>query len=233
MYLQDRQQTQFPPTFKRETAAPAQDHGAINIPALLGPRGWARLPQAVRNRFARPVRAGEMLTYRGTMHKVSATGFGKLMAILARLVGAPVAHRTGTDVPCQVKLYHDHKRGGTVWERLYHFGSKTICAKTTKKAARDGTSLECFGGALGLGAGMVLDIFEADCALHFVSRHFFIEAFQVRFRLPDVLNPGQLVVTHRDRGNNSFQFLMTLTHPLLGEVMFQDGTFYDPEDAPC
>ncbi len=238
MFLQDTQTKSandriWPAKTKTSPKTGPQTDGAINIPALLGPRSWSRLPQAVRDRLANPVRAGESITYHGTMHKATATGFGKLMAIIARLAGAPVAHLTGPDVPCEVKLYHDKKRGGTVWERVYHFDSKTVRAATTKKAANDGSSLECFGNALGLGSGMVLDIFEAGTALHFVSRHFFIEIFGLRLKLPQVLNPGQPVVTHRDLGHGTFQFLMTVTHLLLGEIMFQDGTFHDPENAAC
>lgn len=225
MFIQDRQSIQ--PQLTRTYID--DDHGAINIPALLGPRGWFRLPLAVRNRFATPVRAGQCITYRGTMHQVRASGFGKLMAWAGRLAGAPIAHLTGEDVPCDVKLYHDTKRGGTVWERVYQFGPKTIHARTTKKAGSDGTSLECFGSAFGFGTGMVLDIFEADTALHFVSRTFFIELFGLRVPLPGFLNPGQLVVTHRDLGSGTFQFLMTVTHPRLGEILFQDGTFHDPQ----
>ncbi len=223
MFLQDRQSIQA-----HRTPA-GNNHGAINIPALLGPRSWARLPLAVRNRFATPVRAGCTVTYHGTMHKVRASSIGKALAWLARFAGSPVAHLTGTDVPCQVNLYHDNRRGGTVWERVYQFGAKTVYARTTKKAASDGTSLECFGSALGFGTGMTLDILEADAALHFVSRNFFIQLLGWRILLPEFLNPGQLVVTHRDLGDGAFQFLMTVTHPGLGEILFQDGTFYDPE----
>ncbi len=228
MFIQDRQNigTQTTITSKR---VDDKLHGAINIPALLGPRSWSRLPLAVRNRFAIPVRAGEVITYRGTMHKVTASRFGKVMAWISRFAGAPVAHKTGLDIPCEVNLFHDVKRGGTVWERVYHFGAKTICARTTKKAASDGTSLECFGSAFGFGTGMTLAIFEADTALHFVSRAFFIQFLNWRIPLPKFLNPGQLVVTHRDLGDGAFQFLMIVTHPKLGEIMFQDGTFHDPD----
>jgi len=233
MFFLDRQNTQhhsFTTTLPTATDWPATatNDGAINIPAILGPRNWARLPQAVRNLFATPVIAGQYVTYKGTMHKVTASRFGKVMAIIARFAGAPVAHCTGTDIPCDVNLYHDNKRGGTVWERVYKFGEKTICAKTTKKASGDGTSLECFGSKFGFGSGMVLDIFEQDCAVHFVSRSFFIELFGLRFNLPDILTPGELIVTHRDLTGGKFQFLMIVTHPKFGEILFQDGVFHDP-----
>lgn len=227
MFIQDRQSIRT----QSDYVYPDPYHGAINIPALLGPRGWFRLPLAVRNRFATPVRTGQAITYHGTMHEVRASRAGKLMAWFARFAGAPVAHLTGSEIPCEVKLYHDSKRGGTVWERVYHFAGKTIHARTTKKAGSDGTSLECFGSFMGFGSGMILDIFEADAALHFVSRAFFIQLFGLRMALPAIFNPGQLVVTHRDKGQGSFQFLMVVTHPKLGEVLFQDGTFHDPHDT--
>ena len=79
----------------------------------------------------------------------------------------------------------------------------------------------------GANFGMELHVFEEHRALHFVSKRYFWEGFGRRFYLPDLLTPGRAHVSHTDLGDGEFRFLITITHPLLGETFFQLGDFQE------
>ena len=49
-----------------------------------------------------------------------------------------------------------------------------------------------------------------------------------RLRLPRLLDPGEMCITHRDEGGGSFSFLVALTLPLLGRLVHQLPYFLDP-----
>lgn len=206
------------------TAARSGHNGTIDVPTLLGSAAWKRLPQRVRNRFATSVAAGEQVVYAGVMERVEANFFGKIVAWAGLLAGAPVVTKTGHNVTCDVCLFHDDRRGGTVWQRNYQFAGKKHTAATTKRADVNGMGLECFGR----GFGMKLNIFERDGALCFVSRQFYVEVLGWRFVFPKILQPGCMEVVHRDLDGGKFRFSMTLRHRVFGMMLYQDGVFEDP-----
>lgn len=203
-------------------AAGGDDETGREIRALVGEDGWHRLAPAIRARFGHAPRAGDIWLLRGVMSEVSATFMGRVMAWISRLVGAPVTHLTGRDVPVDVHVYEDLEQGGTVWERRYDFGRpKRAVARTTKRMDTTGRLLECFGR----GFGMELEVYEEAGALNFRSRRFYAELFGRRIRFPYLLSPGTLLVEHIDEGDGLFRFRMTVNHPVLGRVFFQDGIF--------
>ena len=202
-------------------ASNAEDSGR-EIRALVGDAGWRRLAPAVRERFGHAPRAGDTWLLRGVMSEVSATLLGRAMAWISRLVGGPVTHLTGRDVPVDVHVYEDQTHGGTVWERRYDFaGARRAVAKTTKRVDRSGRLLECFGR----GFGMEIHVYEEGGALNFRSRSFYVQIGRRRIRFPYLMSPGTLLVEHIDEGNGRFRFRMTVNHPILGRVFFQDGIF--------
>ena len=90
-----------------------------------------------------------------------------------------------------------------------------------------GRLLELVGG----GFGMLLDVFEKDRALHFVSTRYFWQGLGVRVYLPAHLSPGIAHVTHTDIGDGRFRFMIAITPPLFGLMFYQDGVFTEAGEA--
>ena len=91
-----------------------------------------------------------------------------------------------------------------------------------------GRLLELVGG----GFGMLLDVFERDRALHFVSTRYFWQFGGFRLYLPALFSPGVAHVTHADIGAGHFRFTITITHDLLGRMFHQDGVFTESGERP-
>jgi hypothetical protein len=54
----------------------------------------------------------------------------------------------------------------------------------------------------------------------------------VRLRLPRWLGPGALTISHVGQGDERFAFVLSLVHPLFGEIIRQTGIFRErPADA--
>ncbi len=69
-------------------------------------------------------------------------------------------------------------------------------------------------------------------ALHFHSDHYFLAVGGVRLRLPRWLSPGALTISHVDQADDRFAFVLSLVHPLFGEIIRQTGIFRErPADA--
>ncbi len=204
-----------------------EDDDPLHIRALLGDAAWLRLRPAIRKRFGRDAKLGGTHIYRGKMDKVEATILGLIMAQMGRLIGTPMAWSRGENVPCDVITYDDPEReGGVVWARCYSFAPDKIqVAKTTKLVSKKEGLLECFGKHF----GMKLKLTEEGGALHFISTSFYLQMFGKRIALPRFLSPGTLHVTHRDIGENWFQFMLEVCHPLFGQLAFQDGYFKEEE----
>lgn len=207
---------------KRPDPAPRKPE----IRDLVGEAGWRRLTAAVRARFATTPPEGTRWHFRGIMDRVAVSGLGWLMAWCSRLIGSPVVHRGGENVPIDVYVYGEED--GTAWERVYHFArTAVLTAKTVKRIDADRRLLECFGR----GVGMELDVYEHDAALHFRSTSFFVDLGRWRLRLPELISPGTLLVEHIDEGEGRFRFRMTVDHMLFGRLFFQDGVFTQVMEA--
>ena len=71
-------------------------------------------------------------------------------------------------------------------------------------------------------------------ALHFHSDHYFLAVGGRRVRLPRWLGPGALTISHVDQGDERFAFVLSLVHPVFGEIIRQTGIFRErPADAGC
>ncbi len=198
-----------------------EDDDGMGIRTLIGQAAWERLAPAIRERFGNSPAQGEVRIYRGTMETVGCTWLGLALAHVGRLLGAPMAWKTGRDVPCDVHVYADPK-GGVVWERRYDFAEAgDVVAKTTKRCDGRGRLLECFG----VTAGMTLRVFEQDAELHFVSEDFFLRLGNWKVLLPAAFSPGTLHVVQKDEGEGAFRFTMDVDHPVFGTIATQDGVF--------
>jgi Domain of unknown function (DUF4166) len=194
-----------------------------DLAALVGPAGWARLPEAVRQRFREQLRP---VVYRGTFEIVRASRLGRLLAHAARFLGTPVATRTGTQVCALVRVCREP--AGVTWTREYRWPRGSACVvRSTKIIDPLEGLIERLPGRL----AMPLDVFEHEGALHFVSRGYYFDLGRRRggrrrkLWLPRWLSPGVTHVEHRDEGHGWFRFTMTVTHPRLGELFYQTGRF--------
>ncbi len=205
---------------RRRGETGSSDDG-MGIRTLIGQAAWWRLAPAIRERFGTSPMKGEVRIYRGSMETVGCTLIGLALAHAGRLLGAPMAWKTGRNVPCDVHVYADPE-GGVVWERRYDFGGPgAIVAKTTKRCDGRGRLLECFGAC----AGMTLRVFEQDGELHFLSEDFFLRLGNWKVLLPLALSPGTLHVVQKCEGGGNFRFTMDVDHPWFGRIADQNGVF--------
>ncbi len=198
---------------------------------LLSPADWAALPDAVRARFSATPKVGEGAIFRGRTTRLHMNRAGRILAGLARLVGAPLPVDDRCDQCDAVVAVTDAPGGdGQVWTRLY--------------ARRDGFpqaihSMKKFAGPTGLeehvadgplfGLGMMLRLSVGAGALFFSSAGYFVRLARWRTRLPKFIEPGAMVIGHHDLGAGRFLFTLALTHPLFGLMIDQETVFEDME----
>lgn len=199
---------------------PARPHR--NLEDLLGPRAWGNLPPAVRARFAHTTATVE---YAGLFEEVRASAFGRLLAFAGRLLGTPVAPRSGRNVLATVRV--SPVPGGCAWDRRYcwHDGSNSMVC-SIKVIDEEGHLIEKLPARL----CMPLKVYEHRGALHFESEGYYFELFRrrgrpLRLALPHWLSPGVTRVEHRDLGGGWFRFTLCVEHPRWGELFFQSGRF--------
>jgi hypothetical protein len=191
--------------------------------ALLGAEGWAMLPAAVRARFAKRL-GNEAVTYAGTVVECRMSRAGWLLAQACRLIGAPLPLGRDPGAPAGVAVTADAATGGQHWTRIYGraHGFPQVIRSTKRFAGM--TGLEEY---LGFGFGIALTVRADAHALHFDGDHYFLAMGRMRVRLPRWLAPGALTISHIDQGGGQFDFVLTLRHPLLGELIEQRCRFRD------
>ncbi|QNP48713.1 DUF4166 domain-containing protein [Diaphorobacter aerolatus] len=194
----------------------ASPHSALDLSALVGEAAWNRLSPAIRRRFA----AGHAdVTYRGSM-ELKASRMGRLFGMAAALLGSPLAASQKQAVAASVNVRNDGA-GGVVWERV--LGNQRV--RSTKRLGPDGSLEECTSGGL----SMHLDVrVEADGALVFESRGYFLLVRGLRIAIPAWMTPGTCRVSHQDVGPGQFRFTLDMRHPLWGDTFHQTGVFDDP-----
>jgi len=194
----------------------------LDMASIVGPQAWARLPAAVRRRFAR---AHADATYVGALD-LACSPVGRCYALLTRIFGGPLTAIRSAAVPARVRVYGDG-RGGVVWERHLDAAAGARVVRSTKlKGEHDHTLIERTDGGL----SMVLDVYEEEGALVFRSRRYFLACGSWRLPIPMLLTPGACRVEHRDQGGGTFLFLLTMVHPWWGCTFRQSGLFADPKE---
>ena len=209
--------TLLPTRYRRTGAAAA----ALDLPALVGAAGWARLPAAVQRRFGN---AHADTSYLGRMD-LHCSRIGRVYAWLARLVGGPLPRIDATAVPTTVNVSRNG-HGGVVWERRFHGGAAQAgcTVRSTKEIDAGGGLLERTDGGL----SMALDVFEEEGSLVFRSSRYWLVLGALRLPIPALLTPGVCRVTHTDLGQGLFRFTLSMAHPLWGQTFHQSGVFADP-----
>jgi len=191
----------------------------LDLAALLGSAAWARLPLAVRRRFA----AGHgAALYQGEL-SLRCSRIGRLFAWASRLFQGPLTALQAHNLGATVRVAPDGQ-GGVVWERWIGGAAEAVCVSSTKELDADGGLVERTVGGL----GMALDIREEEGALVFQSRRYFLCWRGLHLPLPQWASPGVCRVSHQDLGDGRFRFSLSMTHPLWGETFHQTGVFADP-----
>lgn len=194
----------------------------LRFRALLGTEAWSRLPPAVRQRFSKRLSPGMTVTYAGLIVESRKTVAGRLLAQSCRLIGGPLPLHDDIAVPAVVTVTEDAAAGGQFWSRMYGRRRGFPQVIHSSKRFAGPTGLEEY---LGGGFGIALRVTAETNGLHFHSDHYFLALGTARLRLPRWLSPGALTISHVDRGAGEFDFVLTLRHALLGEIIRQTGRF--------
>jgi hypothetical protein len=214
---------------QEDAASPAGDVARLDLRfrALLGTAAWARLPAAVRARFAHRPGEKAVISYAGMVVECRMNAAGWLLGQACRLIGAPLPLCRTPGMPAAVVVTDDGATGGQHWTRLYgrpRGFPQVICS--TKRFA-GATGLEEY---LGAGFGIALRVRGDDIALHFDSDHYFLALGRIRLRLQRWLAPGDLTISHVAQDDGGFDFVLALRHPWLGELIAQRCHFHDQTD---
>jgi len=196
----------------------------VRFRTLVGEAAWAKLPEPVRRRFSKCLAPGEMLVFRGTVVATELSGAGRILACVARAIGAPLPLTHGATGPALVAVVEDDRLGGQSWTRVYARPGRFPQSVHSAKRFRGPTGLEEY---VGCGIGMALRVTVEEDALVFRSAHYFVEVGPWRWRLPKALEPGRMEITHREEGGGVFSFRLRLMHPALGRIVHQLAYFCD------
>lgn len=202
------------------------DLADLRFARLLGSEGWALLPAAVRARFAKRYAPGQSVSYAGVSDMCRMSRAGWCLAHLCRLIGAPLPLDRGGGLAAVVTVTEHGASGGQIWTRVYARRRGFPQVIHSAKMFSGPTGLEEY---LGLGVGVALRVEAGGEGIVFVSDHYFLRLGRLRLRLPRWLEPGALRVEHIDHGDGAFAFVLDLSHPLLGELIHQQGDFHDVE----
>ena len=215
--------------FRRGARAAAADLGDIRFRRLVGEAAWDGLPEPVRARFSKRLGGGATLLYAGEVVECRMSRLGLCLAQAARLIGGPLPVARDAWAPAAVSVTEDPGSGGQLWTRLYGRARGFPQVIHSAKLFCGPTGLE---EHIGGGFGIALRVEVAEGALHFLSDHYFLSLGRVRLRLPRWLSPGRMRVSHVDCGGGRFAFVLSLTHPLFGELVRQTAMFdeFRPSD---
>jgi hypothetical protein len=184
------------------------------------------LPAPIRRRFSRHLADGARIVYIGEVAATHMTIVGRLVAQLARLVGAPLPLEASGCVPVTVIVTGSERLGGQVWTRIYD---------RDRGFPQVIQSVKRFGGATGLeeivarGVGMRLELKVSDGALVFRSAGYFIRCLGIQLSLPHWLTPGVIEVVHREESCGRFSFSLSVTHSWAGPVIDQIAFFREEQ----
>jgi hypothetical protein len=185
---------------------------------------WSGLPSAVRRRFSTRAQAGDAITYAGEIVECRRAVLGRIVAELCRLIGEPLPLSDDIGVPAIVTVTEDGPTRGQFWTRMYGRARGFPQVIHSSKRFTGPTGLEEY---LGCGFGIALTVSADREALHFHSDHYFLALGAVRFRLPRWLEPGELTISHVDRSNGEFAFVLALRHKRFGLIIQQTGLFHE------
>src|ERR1700712_2626596 len=175
--------------------APDPEIGDLRFRALVGEGAWARLPEATRARFGKRISGSTAVVYAGEVVECRISAIGWLLAQFGRLIGGPLPLSRDADMPACVTVTEDPAFAGQFWTRIYgrRRGFPQVISSSKRFAGPTGLE-EQGGGGIGIARRVEVD----GGALHFLSDHYFLMVRGRRLRLPKILSPGALSVSHID-----------------------------------
>lgn len=194
----------------------------LRFRSLLTNTDWRRLPEATRQRFSKRVSDGKTIVYVGHVTRAHINGYGRFLANVLRLVGAPLPISEDVNVPSVVAVTEDVKTSGQIWTRLYANNRKFPQVIHSAKRFCGPTGLEEY---IGFGISMALTVRVVDGALTFCSSDYFLGIGNWRLKLPGFLHPASLTVKHTDQGEGRFEFELILEHGVFGTLLHQAGLY--------
>ncbi|MEO5774072.1 MAG: DUF4166 domain-containing protein [Sphingomicrobium sp.] len=208
----------------RRPARPDAQVGDLRFRTLVGEDAWMRLPEAVRARFGRHIGDCTTILYAGEIVECRMSRAGWLLAQLARLIGSPLPLRRDIFVPAAVSVTEDVATGGQFWTRIYGRADGFPQVIHSAKRFAGPTGLEEY---VGCGVTIALKVSVENGSLHFDSDHYALRIGRIRVRVPKWLEPGRMRVSHVDCNHGCFAFVLSIRHPLFGELICQTAMFED------
>ncbi len=203
------------------------EFGDLRFAKLLGKQQWSTLPDAIRARFGKRLRAGESAVYCGRLLETRMSLMGTIWSQLLRVIGAPLPLEVTMGGEAAIVTVTEAPNGrDQFWVRQFNRKSGFPQIIHSIKRFAGPTGLE---EGIGCGVGMTLSLCVTERSLFFISKKYFITVFGIRIYLLAILCPGKLVVGHHEMGDGYFDFTLNLAHPLFGELVSQRVRFHDQE----
>ncbi len=184
---------------------------------------WQQVHPDIQARFDADPLPGQPIYYDGCMTRVECSRLGAALAWVSGLftTGALCPWR-GMDVPAFITVYKEPGCDDILKLRRYEFpGGRSYLFRSRMHAAANGELLEFVGG----GMGMRVTVQERNGALFFTNGGYFIGTKAWQIRLPALLSPGKVELTHANLSRDRFTISIRITHPWFGVLYEQEGEF--------
>ncbi len=212
-----------------KTIATPSLHSAVcktlRYPVLVGDQ-WATLPKSIQNRFVKWTQNRNVILYQGRLLETRFSKLGRLLSSFCWLIGNPLPDKNNVRGPATVIVRECRKTNGQIWTRIY---------PRKKRVPQVIQSIKRFEGETGLeemitkSIGIALTLEAKPDRLNFISDHYFVKLGKKKIKIPKILTPGRLCVSHKEAGPKRFRFSLTLTHNFWGELIFQTAIFEEIE----
>lgn len=186
---------------------------------------WEKVDKRIQIRFDADPNPGKPIYYKGTMKLLKRSWFGWILAKMTFFTDGAFCAWNGIDIPAEIEVYKEEGCDDICKVRRYYFPNKKkpyIFISRMHLNAK-GDLLEFVGA----GFGMIVKVKEKDGALFFTNGSYFLQIGSIRLTIPALLSPGKVILTHTNIGANQFRIEIDITHPIFGQVFYQDGIFED------
>jgi hypothetical protein len=186
---------------------------------------WGKLHPDIQKRFGNNPELNKPLYYTGHLNRLSCSTFGQILGYLTLpfLKGALLPFNDA-NFPVDIEVYSKPDNPSIFKQRIYHLhGRKPIQFTSYMRESSNGEVLEYAG----MGLGMKLLLHVQDGNLYFISDGYFWQIFNWRIRLPDLLTPGIVYLSHCNEDAGQFKIHIEIKHSLFGTSFLQAGIFHE------
>jgi hypothetical protein len=201
--------------------------GDLRFRQLFTRAEWQALPPSVRERFGRKVQVGDALIYRGHVEHNRMNRWGRALANVLRIIGAPFPLDTQNAGAAAVVTVTEAPDGGQIWMRQYARQDARAPFPQVIQSAKRFTGPTGIEEHIGRGIGMSLRACVEDGELVFRAEDIFWQLGGLRLSLPRWLGPIDLRAGHEEIGKGRFVFTLRLKHKWFGEMLDQRVAFHD------